>query len=433
MTFRELIAAKRDRRKHTREELMFLAQCAADPKAHGVEDYQLSAWLMAAYLNGLDLDETADLTLAMAQSGDRLNLEGLPHPWVDKHSTGGVGDKTTLVLLPLLAACGLTGVKMSGKGLGITGGTIDKLSSIPGFRTDLSPEEMVAQAGRIGLALTGQTPRLAPADGTMYALRDTTETIASMPLIVASILSKKLAGGAEVLGLDVKCGSGAFMRTLEEADKLAAILVEVATRCGLPTHATITDMDQPLGRAVGNALEVREAWATLLPDAPPTRFRELCTYLAAETLVALGWSKSQADGQATAEARLQDGSALDKARLWIEAQGGIFDAKALPTAPVTRELNAPTSGWVSRVDARTVGQTVVELGGGRQRKEDIIDPAVGIEVLVEVGDRIIAGQPVFRIHAKSDAQAETANLSLTTALEVTAEQTPRRPLVLGTH
>ncbi|MCC7434855.1 MAG: thymidine phosphorylase [Methanoregulaceae archaeon] len=433
MTFRELIAAKRDRRKHTREELDFLARCAAAPKAHGVEDYQLSAWLMAAYLNGLDLDETADLTLAMAQSGDRLNLDGLPHPWVDKHSTGGVGDKTTLVLLPLLAACGLTGVKMSGKGLGITGGTIDKLGSIPGFRTDLTPEEMIAQAGRIGLALTGQTPRLAPADGTLYALRDTTETVASMPLIVASILSKKLAGGAEVLGLDVKCGSGAFMKTLEQATQLAEMLVEVARRCGLPTHATITDMDQPLSRAVGNALEVREAWETLQPDAPSTRFRELCIYLAAETLVAVGWSKSQADGQATAEARLQDGSALDRASLWIAAQGGTFDGDALPAAPVIRELKAPSGGWVSRVDARVVGQTVVELGGGRQRKEDIIDPAVGIEVLVEVGDQVGAGQPVFRIHAKSDAQAETASLSLTTALEVTAEQTPRRPLVLGTH
>lgn len=425
MTFRDLIVAKRDRRKHTREELTFLAQCAADPKAHGVADYQLSAWLMAAFLNGLDLDETADLTLAMAQSGDRLNLEGLPHPWVDKHSTGGVGDKTTLVLLPLLAACGLTGVKMSGKGLGITGGTIDKLGSIPGFRTDLSPEEMIAQAGRIGLALTGQTPRLAPADGTLYALRDTTETIASMPLIVASILSKKLAGSAEVLGLDVKCGSGAFMTSLDQATQLAELLVEVATRCGLPTHATITDMDQPLGRAVGNALEVREAWETLEPDAPATRFRELCIHLAGETLVAVDWAKSQEEGQATAEARLRDGSARDKARLWIEAQGGVFDPARLPLAPVITELTAASAGWVSRVDARMVGQAVVDLGGGRQRKDDVIDPAVGVEVLVEVGDQVEVGQPVLRVHSSGPP------VSLESAVVVSPTPVDRVPLILG--
>lgn len=425
MTFRDLIVAKRDRRKHTREELTFLAQCAANPKAHGVADYQLSAWLMAAYLNGLDLDETADLTLAMAQSGGRLNLEGLPHPWVDKHSTGGVGDKTTLVLLPLLAACGLTGVKMSGKGLGITGGTIDKLSSIPGFRTDLSPEEMIAQAGRIGLALTGQTPRLAPADGTLYALRDTTETIASMPLIVASILSKKLAGGAEVLGLDVKCGSGAFMTSLDQATRLAEMLVEVARRCGLPTHATITDMDQPLGSAVGNALEVREAWETLEPDTPNTRFKELCVYLAGETLVAVGWAKTQEEGQATAEARLRDGSAQEKARLWIEAQGGVFDSSRLPLAPVITEVTAESAGWVSRVDARIVGQAVVDLGGGRQRKEDVIDPAVGVEVLVEVGDKVEAGQPGFRVHSSGPP------VSLESAIVVSPTLVDRVPLILG--
>lgn len=428
MTFRELIAAKRDRQKHTREELDFLARCAADPKANDVEDYQLSAWLMAAYLNGLDIDETADLTQAMAASGDSLNLEGLPHPWVDKHSTGGVGDKTTLVLLPLLAACGLTGVKMSGKGLGITGGTIDKLASIPGFRTDLSPADMIAQAGRIGLALTGQTPRLAPADGTLYALRDTTETIASMPLIVASILSKKLAGGAEVLGLDVKCGSGAFMKNLGDATVLAEMLVEVATRCGLPTHATITDMDQPLGVAVGNALEVREAWATLQPDAPNTRFRELCVYLAAETLVAVGWSKAINDGIATADARLQDGSALDKARMWIEAQGGVFDPDALPTAPAIQEVTAPSTGYVARVDARIIGQTVVDLGGGRQRKDDVINPAVGIEVLVQVGDAVTQGQPVFRVHS-----AMSVSPTLASALEISEEPVEPRSLILATR
>lgn len=428
MTFRDLIAAKRDGRAHTREELDLLARCAADPTGHGVEDYQLSAWLMAAFINGLDLDETANLTLAMAESGERLNLEGLPHPWVDKHSTGGVGDKTTLVLLPLLAACGLTVVKMSGKGLGITGGTIDKLNSIPGFRTDLSPDEMVTQAKQIGLALTGQTPRLAPADGTLYALRDTTETVASMPLIVSSILSKKLAGGAEVLGLDVKCGSGSFMRTLDQATTLAKMLVEVATRCGLPTHATITDMDQPLGRAVGNALEVREAWETLQPGAPESRFKELCVYLAGETLVAVGWAKSQAEGQATAEARLADGSALAKAQLWIEAQGGTLDPDLLPRAPHVEEIVAPSNGWVERVDARAIGQAVVDLGGGRQRKEDVIDPTVGIEVLVQVGDQVAKDQPLLRVHSSASQTSEVAG-----AVSISASAIQPRPLILGRH
>jgi len=428
MTFRELIAAKRDRRAHTREELDFLAQCAANPAAHGVEDYQLSAWLMAAYLNGLDLDETADLTMAMANSGERLNLEGLPHPWVDKHSTGGVGDKTTLVLLPLLAACGLTVVKMSGRGLGITGGTIDKLNSIPGFTTDLAPDEMVAQAKRIGLALTGQTPKLAPADGTLYALRDTTETVASMPLIVSSILSKKLAGGAEVLGLDVKCGSGSFMRTFEEASVLAKMLVEVATKCGLPSHATITDMDQPLGRAVGNALEVREAWETLEPEAAHSRFRELCIYLAGETLVAVGWAESQEEGQRIAESKLKDGSALTRAHLWIEAQGGSLNPDILPRAPHVEEFLAPASGSIERVDARVIGQAVVDLGGGRQRKEDVIDPAVGIEVLVEVGDEVEAGQPILRVHSN-----EASSLPLDRAFSISTEQVQKRPLILGSY
>ncbi|HZH98209.1 MAG TPA: thymidine phosphorylase, partial [Fimbriimonadaceae bacterium] len=230
MDVQRFIATRRDRGRHTREDLSWFAKAAA---AGEIPDYQLSAWLMAAYLNPLDEQETAWLTVAMAESGQRLDLTGLPKPWVDKHSTGGVGDKTTLVLLPLLAACGLTCVKMSGRGLGITGGTIDKLSSVPGFRTDLSPEEMKKQAGEIGLALTGQTPDLAPADKVLYALRDATATVSSMPLIVSSILSKKLAGGAEALVLDVKCGSGAFMKTRSEADALAESLASTAALAGL--------------------------------------------------------------------------------------------------------------------------------------------------------------------------------------------------------
>ncbi|MCG9894215.1 MAG: thymidine phosphorylase, partial [Fimbriimonadaceae bacterium] len=272
MTTQQIIAAKRDRRVHSAGEIQAVIRGATDGSW---TDDQLAAWLMAAFLNGLNPAETAELTKAMAESGERLDLTGLPQPWVDKHSTGGVGDKTTLVLLPLLASCGLTMVKMSGRGLGKTGGTIDKLESIPGFRTDLSPAEMIAQARMVGCALTGQTPKLAPADGRLYALRGATATVESIPLIVASILSKKMAGGAEVVVLDVKCGRGAFMTELPRARELKAELENVGREAGLKVRALVTDMDQPLGRAAGNALEVKEA-IRVLKGEESGRFTELC-------------------------------------------------------------------------------------------------------------------------------------------------------------
>ncbi len=269
---------------NSRQELRIVADGAADGS---LTDEELTAWLKAAYDHPLSPEETAQLTLAMAESGERLDLTGLPKPWVDKHSTGGVGDKTTIVLLPLLAACGLTVVKMSGRGLGITGGTVDKLGSVPGFRLDLSPDEMKEQAGRIGIALTGQTPRLAPADKRLYALRDVTGTVGSVPLIVSSILSKKIAGGAETVILDVKCGSGAFMKTLLKAEALAQALQDTANLCALNLHTSITDMDQPLGHAVGNALEVKEA-IRVLKGEEIGRFRDLCLHFAGKALLATG-------------------------------------------------------------------------------------------------------------------------------------------------
>ncbi|RYG47758.1 thymidine phosphorylase, partial [bacterium] len=263
MDFRDLIAIRRDGRTHTAEELDYLAQAAAKGQ---VPDYQIAAWLMAAYLNPLDEEQTANLTLAMADSGKRIDLSGLPKPWVDKHSTGGVGDKTTLVLLPLLSACGLTMVKLSGRGLGIAGGTIDKLASFDGLRLDLSPEEAREIAGRIGLSLSGASPALAPADKVLYALRDATATVENMPLIASSILSKKIAGGAETVVLDVKTGSGAYMQKYHESHELAHWLVRIGERCGLKVRAAITDMDQPLGSAVGNMVEVEEARSILRGD-----------------------------------------------------------------------------------------------------------------------------------------------------------------------
>lgn len=439
MDLRHLIATKRDGHSHTEEELRFLAESAARcdlarADGGGVPPYQLSAWLMAAYLKGLSREETVSLTTAMAQSGETLDLTGLPKPWVDKHSTGGVGDKTTIALLPILAASGLTVVKMSGRGLGITGGTVDKLGSIPGFRVDLSPQEMVRQANEIGLALTGQTPNLAPADKVLYALRDTTETVASMPLIVSSILSKKLAGGAEVLGLDVKCGSGAFMKTLAEARALGSELLAVARLCGLDTHVTLSDMDQPLGRTAGNALEVREAFDVLRGNVPSARFFELVLHLAAETLAAVGLADDDAHGLALAREAVSSGRALERAERWIAAQGGdpavASNPDLLPKAPIVQEVVATRSGHVSRVDAEQVGLAVLELGGGRQRATDTIDPAVGVETLVDVGDWVEAGQPLFIVHAASHDACDAAKSRVHKATSLTEGPVAPRPVVL---
>jgi pyrimidine-nucleoside phosphorylase len=392
-------------------------------------DYQLAAWLMAAYLRPLSMAETADLTRAMAHSGQMLNLAGLPRPWMDKHSTGGVGDKTTLVLLPLLAAGGLSMVKMSGRGLGITGGTVDKLESVPGFRLDLSPEEMTRQAASIGLALTGQTPNLAPADKKLYALRDVTATVASMPLIVSSILSKKLAGGADHLVLDVKCGSGAFMRTREEAEALASALVETAVAAGLPTRAAISDMSQPLGAMIGNAVEVLEALDVLENrslSGPALRFRELCVELAAVAFEFAGKVSSAEAGRSRAKSLLEGGAAAAKAELWFRAQSGkgLAEARAgLKVAPVAGELVSPRGGWIKRLDAGRIGQAVVDMGGGRARKDDAIDHAVGIEVLAKVGDWVDPGQPLLRCFGRA--------VELGGALEVVDSELPSVPPIFN--
>lgn len=416
MDFREIISARRDGGTHTAAELRFLAQGAADET---IPDYQLAAWLMAAYLNPLSAHETADLTVAMAESGERLDLTGLPKPWVDKHSTGGVGDKTTIALLPLLAACGLTVVKMSGRGLGTTGGTVDKLSSVPGFRMDLSPEEMKAIALRTGVAITGQTPRLAPADKKLYALRDATGTVGSVPLIVSSILSKKLAGGADTIVLDVKCGSGAFMSTVGQARELASQLKETGELCGLDIHISITEMDQPLGRAVGNALEVKEALRVLFGERG--RVRDLCIHFAGLALSATGKGSA-----ADAERALDSGAALAKCREWFAAQGAdlaVFENEDWCRAGNISELRSSRSGFIARIDARTVGQAVVDMGGGRKKKGDSIDPAVGVVLRVEVGDRVEAGEVLAEIHGPAQ--------DIGPAFEIVDHEVDRLPLLLG--
>ncbi|MGE0000577.1 MAG: thymidine phosphorylase [Fimbriimonadaceae bacterium] len=423
METKEAIVAKRDGNGNTTEQLRHIARGAADGS---IPDSLLSAWLMAAFLNGLDPRETADLTLEMAASGERLDLAGVPRPWLDKHSTGGVGDKTTLVVLPILAARGITVVKMSGRGLGITGGTVDKLESVPGFRVDLSPAEMVDQAARIGIALTGQTPKLAPADKTMYRLRDETATIESVPLITSSILSKKIAGGAEAVVFDVKCGSGAFMRNVEAATELASSLRRVGELAGIRVRTLVTDMDQPLGRAVGNTLEVIEAIETLSGNGEP-RFTELCTQLAGAGLSLVGRGDVQ-----DAKAALESGAALSKCEEWFRAQGADWNSVRggeIPKAPEVTPIRSPRSGWIGRLDARAIGEVAVQLGAGRTHPGARVDPSVGIEVLASVGSRVESGQPVLQIHGRS--RSEDQESALLAAVEVRDDPTEPRPVVLS--
>jgi len=401
-----IIASRRDAKPHTDAEFRFLANGAADGS---IPDYQLSAWLMAAYLNPLSDGETVALTLAMADSGERIDLTGLPKPWLDKHSTGGVGDKTSLIILPLLASCGLTLVKMSGRGLGVTGGTLDKLQSIPGFRVDLTPDEMKAQAARIGLAITGQTPNLAPADKPMYALRDVTGTVGSIPLLVSSILSKKIAGGADTIVLDVKNGSGTLTQTSQMARALASALSRTAKACGLNCRIAMTDMNQPLGSA-GNAVEVRESLKILegsWDNDAIRRTADLILELAGIALEATKVEPTREAGRAMAEEKLRSGAALEKAKVWFAAQGGSLE-KGLPEAAVKKTVEANSAGWISRIDSATVGYAVIELGGGRHKKEDAIDPSVGIEIPLCIGSRVEKGQPLFVVHAANEEAAAAA-------------------------
>lgn len=430
MNLVQLITRRRDGFVQTKEELTAIAQLAAkdDESSH----YQLSAWLMAAYFKPLTREETANLTIAMCETGDRLDLSGLPKPWLDKHSTGGVGDKTTIAILPILAACGLTMVKMSGKGLGRTGGTIDKLASIPGFRLDLSEEEMLAQAKRIGIVLNGQTSNLAPADKTLYKLRDTSGSVESIPLIVSSILSKKLAGGCDKLVLDVKCGSGSFCPTLEVAQALATELVEVSKLIGIHAEASITDMDQPLGSAVGNALEVREAIEVLLGKGP-ARFRELVLELAAEAVHFCGLADSRDQAREKVRDILESGSALEKANEWFFAQSGLTVEQVLeklPVAPVRESYVATQNGWIARVDAGLVGEAVIDLGGGRRNKSDELDYSVGLEILVTVGDKVQVGQELVRIHNRTAADAEKCRETLRQAIQISESEIEPRTLFL---
>lgn len=424
----DIIIKKRDGQELSQEEIAFFVEGITNGQ---IPDYQAAAWAMAVLLNGMNERETTDLTLAMARSGEVMDLSGAVPIAVDKHSTGGVGDKTTLVVEPTVAACGLPVGKMSGRGLGFSGGTLDKMESIPGYRTNLSVEEFLIQLRRIGLVLTGQSGDLAPADGKLYALRDVTGTVPSMPLIASSIMSKKIAAGAQAIILDVKVGVGAFMETVDAARELARRMVAIGRLSGRAVVALLSDMNQPLGQAVGNALEVKEA-IDALHNAGPDDFREHCMVVASHMLVLGHKAPNQDQARRMAERALADGQAWQKFRELVRAQGGdvrfIDQPENLPKAAVVETISAPRSGWLREINARVVGETAVALGAGREKKGDPVDHAVGIVVHHKVGDKVEQGQPLFAIHAKSTADAAAARDRLLAAHQWSESECKPLPL-----
>jgi len=425
----DVIAKKRDGAELSQEEIEFFVQGYTKGE---IPDYQAAAWLMAVYLRGMSDRETLDLTMAMAHSGDVLDLKEIAPFVVDKHSTGGVGDKVSLVVAPLVAACGMPVAKMTGKGLGFTGGTVDKLESIPGYRTDLNEAEFKAQLAEIGIVLTGQSADLAPADGKMYGLRDVTATVESIPLIVSSIMSKKLAAGADAMVLDVKVGSGAFMKTVERAEVLAEALVHLGSQAGRRVVALISDMSQPLGWAVGNALEVREAINTL-HEGGPDDFRDHCLVVAAEMLILGGEAPDTNSALTLALETLKSGAAWRKFRDMVRAQGGnvrhIEDPDLLPQARLVEPVPAQRSGYLTGVDAAEVGMAVMALGGGREKKGDQIDHSVGVIVHYKVGDLVQKETPLFTIHANDGARLAEARERLLAAHTFSDSPVQRLPLL----
>jgi len=427
----DLIIKKRDKQTLSKEEIKFLI----DNYTNGaIPDYQMSAWAMAVTLNGMTHQETTDLTMAMAHSGELLDLSRAVPLAVDKHSTGGVGDKTTLTVAPLVAACGLPVGKMSGRGLGFSGGTIDKLESIPGIKLNLTTEEFIQQLKEIGIVLTGQSADLAPADGKLYALRDVTGTVESIPLIASSIMSKKIAAGAQAIVLDVKVGKGAFMPTLEKARELAEEMVSIGELSGRRVIAVLSPMDQPLGNAVGNALELKEA-VEMLHSKGPADYRYHCLHLAAYMLI-LGQKAANLDeGLVMVERAMLDGSGFRKFRELIIAQQGdvsyIDNLDKLPQAEFVEQIAAEKSGWVREVNAKEVGETSVTLGAGREKKGDPIDPAVGIMVYAKIGDEVKAGQTLFEIHANDHVKLLQAKERLKGAVDITQNRVERPPYFHG--
>jgi pyrimidine-nucleoside phosphorylase len=427
----DIIIKKRDGKVLTEQEINFFIENYTTDE---IPDYQASAWAMAVLLNGMTAEETTYLTLAMANSGDRLDLSGVVDIAVDKHSSGGVGDKTSIAVVPMVRACGLPVGKMSGRGLGFSGGTLDKLEAIPGFRTDLSKDEFLSQLGSLGMVLTGQSMDLAPADGKLYGLRDVTGTVQSIPLIASSIMSKKIAAGAQAIVLDVKVGNGAFMENLDQARELADLMVSIGELSGRDVAALLSDMNQPLGVAVGNAIETKEAIQTLRGEGPAD-FEEHCLEIASHMLVLGKRAETKAQARKMAEDAISSGGGFEFLKKLVQAQGGdvrvIDHPEMLPEAPIKTVIEAQESGTIAEVHARTVGETAVVLGAGRMKKGDSIDPAVGISVMVKVGEAVEIGQPLFVVHARSDDAVEEAKQQLKHAVKIVKEEVAPLPLFYG--
>jgi len=424
----DIIIKKRDGGELSEAEIEFFVQGLTSGE---IPDYQVAAWAMSVFYQGMTSRETTYLTLAMAHSGEVLDLSDTVPLAVDKHSTGGVGDKVTLVVEPLVASCGVPVGKMSGRGLSFSGGTIDKLESIPGFRTSLSTEEFKRQLKDIGVVLTGQSANLAPADGKLYALRDVTGTVNSTPLIASSVMSKKIAGGAQAIVLDVKMGSGAFMPDLKSAVHLARAMVAIGQHAQRRVVAVVSDMNQPLGHAVGNALEVKEAIATLHGGGPDD-FREHCLEVGGYLLVLAGKARSPAVARQQLEQALGNGAAWDKFRQLVMAQGGevaaVDDPGRLPAAPLVEEVASPKTGYLAQVDALKIGLSAVDLGAGRAKKGDPIDHAVGLMVYHKVGDRVQKGEPLFAVHASDAAHLAAARQRVLAAHRFTPHRVKPLPL-----
>jgi pyrimidine-nucleoside phosphorylase len=424
----DIIIKKRDKIELSREEIEFFVNGFT---SGDVPDYQASAFAMAVMLNGMTPRESTELTLAMAHSGQMLDLSDVVDLAVDKHSSGGVGDKTSLAVLPIVAACGLPVGKMSGRGLGFSGGTLDKLESIPGYRVDLTTDEFKKQLKEKGVVLAGQSLDLAPADGKLYALRDVTGTVPSIPLIASSIMCKKLAAGAQAILLDVKTGLGAFMETLDEARVLADLMVDIGKLAGREVVALLSDMNQPLGNAVGNSLEVVEAIETLKGGGPQD-FVEHCLHVSEHMLVLGKRAKDLDEAKVMAEKAVADGSAFEKFQVLVNAQGGdvsfVEDTSRFPRAEFIEVVKAPRSGYISQIHARGVGEAAVTLGAGRAKKTDPVDHAVGFVIHKNVGDQVNEGDPLFTIHANDESKLSEARTAVHTAHSFSDEAVEPLPL-----
>lgn len=427
MRIYDIIEKKRDGYKLTKEEIDFFVQ---EYTKESIEDYQASALLMAIFINGMDEEETADLTESMAKSGDMLDLSAINGITADKHSTGGVGDKTSLVVAPICAALGIKMAKMSGRGLGHTGGTIDKLESIKGFNVTLDTDDFFKQVNEIGVSIIGQTGNLAPADKKIYALRDVTATVGNISLIASSIMSKKIAAGAQNIVLDVKCGSGAFMKDEQSATELAEMMVKIGIKCGRNMAAVITNMDTPLGSNIGNALEIKEV-IYILNNKGDKQLRELCLVLSA-TILSISYDWTYEEAYKKAEQAINDGSAYKKFIEFVNAQGGNTDFTTLPVAKKSLEIKAEKDGYIQNIDSRIMGESAVLLGAGREKKTDTIDYGAGIVLYKKTCDRVSVGETIAILYAETDERLKNAEKLFNKSYVVGNDKPEVLPLIYKT-